>query len=149
MTIFPYLYPDLEDQDFEDLAPVVVEFFMSILILSMTISTTFVAFKMYKNKRKQPVFEANSEVRNQGQINEDLRQQWIEGVNDSSSEFESSYYSQSDLNSSEVQSQQQFDDSKVISSAEVNLMNTGFSTGMSKLREAKIQQYRANEKQLN
>ena len=80
MTIFPYLYPDLEDQDFENVAPVVVEFFMSILILSMTISTTFVAIKMYKEKRKQPVFEANSEVGHQGQINEDLRQQWVEGV---------------------------------------------------------------------
>ena len=197
MTIFPYVYPDLEDQDFESMATVVVGFFISIMAISMIISSAFVIAHMIKNKKKQPIFANKDGVVLQGQSNEDLRHLWTQGVqpphskddkkgklqedlaqneavkaldekgpkinekgglesagsqteNDDSedSESESASESQSEASQSEMGNPEIYGQERNIIGAEVNLMETGFSTGMSKLREAKIQQYREKEKQM-
>ena len=197
MTIFPYVYPDLEDQDFESMATVVVGFFISIMAISMIVSSAFVIAHMIKNKKKQPIFANKDGVVLQGQSNEDLRHLWTQGVqpphskddkkgklqedlaqneavkaldekgpkinekgglesagsqteNDDSedSESESASESQSEASQSEMGNPEIYGQERNIIGAEVNLMETGFSTGMSKLREAQIQQYREKEKQM-
>lgn len=190
MTIFPYVYPDLEDQDFDTMAAVVVGFFMSIMLLSMIVSSAFVTTWIIMNKTKQPIFANNDGAVLQGQSNEDLRQLWTQGAQphqnkgklqqelaqneavkalddkgpkidqkgglesvgsqteNDSEDSESDSESQSEASQSESGNPELYGQERNITGAEVNLMETGFSTGMSKLREAQIQQYREKEKQM-
>ena len=195
MTIFPYVYPDLGDEEFDKMAAIVLGFFLSFLLLSMIISTVYIIVLMIKNKTKQPIFAKNENVVLQEQTNENLRELWTQGevkpkdkepkkgkleedlaqnekikaldekgpkINekgglesvgsktenseDSESESSSGEYSESEADQSG--SPELYGQERRIPQAEINLMETGFSTGMSKLREAQIQQYREKEKQM-
>uniref|UniRef100_A0A7S3J6G9 Uncharacterized protein n=1 Tax=Euplotes harpa TaxID=151035 RepID=A0A7S3J6G9_9SPIT len=64
-----------------------------------------------------------------------------------SDDSESESASASETSRSEPENVDDYANSRRIPQAEVNLMETGFSTGMSQLREAQIQEYRQKEKQ--
>lgn len=190
MTIFPYVYPNLQDNLFKEQAILVVRIFLLFFVIALFTPTIIAAIKLGKKVKKHPVFQGKVPEDGEGE-GEDMRNMWsgyknpkkeevqeekvIEGepeavtvkskedntkkaVSDSESESSESEESSEETESiTESESSNEdmegdvdgYADTKRIPHADVNLdTQAGFSTGMSGMREAEIQKYRAQEKKL-
>lgn len=189
MTIFPYVYPYLDQEEFLAQADIVVGLFLAVFLLALAIPTIIAIVQLSKKPKRHPVFQDQI---NTAEEEKDARSKWLEappkgekkfgnipeeekledeldepaqdlkpvvkgGLNTENSE--SSDSDDSDPSEEETESDTSNDDNegnpddyanlKRIPAADVNLdTGTGFGTGMSGLREAKIQQFRQQEKRL-
>jgi hypothetical protein len=181
MTIFPYVYPYLDQDEFIAQADVVVGLFLTLFLLTLAIATIIAIVQLIKRPKRHPIFQDQiSTVEDKEK--EDLRNMWLEGKPKSKEEpaekqpgeitnpgeIESLNNEQSISSGSEESSEPTEEETesetsndnegntdeyaalRSIPGADVNLKatETGFGTGMSGLREAQIQKYRQQEKQM-
>jgi outer membrane biosynthesis protein TonB len=190
MTIFPYVYPDIESDTFKYQANVIVGLFLSILYLSMILVAARAIKQLRKKPKNQPIFK-ETETPPKSET-ENLRDKWMEepeankpkkaeeekkieqlaveeskgpqpAINEKggleTEEDEDSDEEEEEETESEIESDdstdkegdaEEYSNLRRIPQADVNLADTGigFSTGMSALREARIQQYRDKEKNM-
>lgn len=192
MTIFPYVYPDIESDTFKYQANVVVGLFLFIFYLALILVAARAIKQLWRKPKNQPIFNKVEEApKSETEI---LRDMWMEQpetikkpekkeeqkveqqpvMDDSKApppvinekggleteEDENSDEEEEEETESETESDESSDNNegdaeeysnlRRIPQADVNLADTGigFSTGMSALREAKIQQYREKEKNM-
>lgn len=200
MTIFPYVYPDIDDETFTNQGTVVVGLFLSILLLTLIVAAVLAIKQLSKKSKNHPIFKEPVE---EEPVKKDIRDQWTgkppqkpeeetegegdkpadglidsvfeddtkktlgngpkinekggleteEDLEDSESsseeeETESESETDSDLSEDAVMGDaEDYSNLRNIPQADVHI-DTGFTTGMSKLREAQIQDYRKKEKQM-
>ena len=77
MLIFPYVYPDLENDVFIKQQEYVVGVFLTVLFLTVIIAAIVMIVGMIKNRKKMPNKEEPKPVEKEGPTPEELREQWI------------------------------------------------------------------------